>query len=34
MPWITHRADFADAAGLFPAWVKPETSFIKAMIEL
>ncbi len=33
-PWITHRAVFADAVGLFPAWVKPETGVIKAMIEL
>ena len=33
-PWITHRADFADAVDLFPAWVKPETGVIKAMIEL
>ena len=32
-PWITHRAGFADAAGMFPAWVKPETGVIKAMIE-
>ena len=33
-PWITHRAGFAEAAGLFPAWVKPETGVIKAMIDL
>lgn len=34
IPWITHRADFADAVGLFPSWVRPETGVIKAMIEL
>ena len=33
-PWITHRAGFAEAASLFPAWVKPETGVIKAMIDL
>jgi 2-desacetyl-2-hydroxyethyl bacteriochlorophyllide A dehydrogenase len=33
-PWISHRASFADAAGLFPIWVKPETGVIKAMIDL
>ena len=32
-PWITHRASFDDAAREFPAWVKPETGVIKAMIE-
>jgi 2-desacetyl-2-hydroxyethyl bacteriochlorophyllide A dehydrogenase len=32
-PWITHRAAFADAAAVFPSWVKPETGVIKAMIE-
>ncbi len=33
-PWITHRASFADVAAEFPAWTKPETGVIKAMIEL
>ena len=33
-PWITHRAGFAEAATHFPAWVRPETGVIKAMIEL
>ena len=33
-PWITHRATFADVVERFPAWVKPETGVIKAMIEL
>ena len=33
-PWISHRAAFADAADLFPSWVRPETGVIKAMIEL
>ena len=32
-PWITHRASFAEAVESFPAWVKPETGVIKAMIE-
>jgi 2-desacetyl-2-hydroxyethyl bacteriochlorophyllide A dehydrogenase len=33
-PWITHRASFEDAVTKFPAWVKPETGVIKAMIEV
>ena len=33
-PWITHRADFGAAAENFPAWVRPETGVIKAMIDL
>jgi 2-desacetyl-2-hydroxyethyl bacteriochlorophyllide A dehydrogenase len=32
-PWITHRANIADAAGLFPDWLKPESRVIKAVIE-
>jgi 2-desacetyl-2-hydroxyethyl bacteriochlorophyllide A dehydrogenase len=32
-PWITHRAPLADVAGAFPAWTRPETGVIKAMIE-
>jgi 2-desacetyl-2-hydroxyethyl bacteriochlorophyllide A dehydrogenase len=33
-PWITHRAAFDDAVNDFPAWTRPETGVIKAMIEL
>jgi 2-desacetyl-2-hydroxyethyl bacteriochlorophyllide A dehydrogenase len=33
-PWITHRAPLAGAADEFPAWVRPETGVIKAMIEI
>lgn len=33
-PWITHRAPFDDVVDQFPAWTKPETGVLKAMIEL
>lgn len=33
-PWITHRGSFDNAVKDFPAWTKPETGVIKAMIEL
>jgi alcohol dehydrogenase len=33
-PWITHRAAFEDFIGSFPAWTKPETGVIKAMVEV
>jgi 2-desacetyl-2-hydroxyethyl bacteriochlorophyllide A dehydrogenase len=33
-PWITHRGTFAEVVRKFPAWTKPETGVIKAMIEL
>lgn len=33
-PWVTHRATFDDAVREFPAWVKPQTGVIKAMIEV
>jgi 2-desacetyl-2-hydroxyethyl bacteriochlorophyllide A dehydrogenase len=33
-PWITHRAAFEDVVKEFPAWTKPETGVIKAMIEV
>jgi len=33
-PWITHRAVFGDAIREFPAWTRPETGVIKAMIEV
>lgn len=31
--WITHWAGFDDAVREFPAWTKPETGVIKAIIE-
>jgi alcohol dehydrogenase len=33
-PWITHRSPFADLIGNFPAYTKPETGVIKAMVEV
>ena len=33
-PWITHRAAFDDAVAEFPAWTRPETGVIKAMLDL
>ena len=33
-PWITHRAPLGQIADEFPAWVRPETGVIKAMIEV
>lgn len=33
-PWITHRARFDDLPGIFPAYTKPETGVIKAIVEL
>lgn len=33
-PWITHRAGFEQAVHEFPAWVRPESGVLKAMIEL
>lgn len=33
-PWITHRAQFAEAVTKFPSWTRPETGVIKAMIEV
>lgn len=33
-PWITHRAQFAEAVHEFPKWTNPETGVLKAMIEL
>ncbi len=32
-PWITHRASLAGMPGEFPAWTRPGTGVIKAMIE-
>lgn len=31
-PWITHRTNFDAMIGEFPAWLKPETGVIKAMV--
>ena len=33
-PWITHRGAFEEMIEQFPAWVKPETGVIKAMVEV
>ncbi len=33
-PWITHRTGFADFIGNFPAYTKPETGVIKAIVEV
>ena len=33
-PWISHRADFEEMIGEFPNWLKPETSVIKAMVQI
>jgi 2-desacetyl-2-hydroxyethyl bacteriochlorophyllide A dehydrogenase len=32
-PWITHRAPLSGVVAAFPAWARPETGVIKAMIE-
>jgi 2-desacetyl-2-hydroxyethyl bacteriochlorophyllide A dehydrogenase len=31
--WITHRAALADAPEQFPAWIRPQTGVVKAMLE-
>ena len=33
-PWVTHRAPLADLIAAFPAWLKPETGVVKAMVEV
>jgi len=33
-PWITHRAGFDELIEEFPAWLRPETGVIKAMVSL
>jgi len=33
-PWVTHRCEFDDLAKNFPAYTKPETGVIKAMVEV
>ena len=31
-PWISHRCDLADLPAQMPAWLKPETGVVKAMV--
>src|SRR5216110_3778765 len=31
-PWITHRSTFDELPDVFPAYTKPETGVIKAMV--
>jgi threonine dehydrogenase-like Zn-dependent dehydrogenase len=33
-PWITHRSGFDELPGIFPAYTRPETGVIKAIVEL
>ena len=33
-PWVTHRCAFDSLAESFPAYTKPETGVIKAMVEV
>ena len=33
-PWITHRGRLEEVPEIFPAWTRPETGVIKAMIEV
>jgi len=33
-PWITHRTNFEELAGVFDSYTKPETGVIKAMVEV
>ncbi len=33
-PWITHHASFEEVPERFPAWIKPETGVIKAIVHL
>jgi 2-desacetyl-2-hydroxyethyl bacteriochlorophyllide A dehydrogenase len=33
-PWITHRAGFDELPAIFPAYTRPETGVIKAIVEL
>jgi len=32
VPWITHHAGFEEMIEVFPAWLKPETGVIKAVV--
>ncbi len=34
VPWITHHARFDAMIEAFPAWLKPETGVIKAVVEV
>jgi alcohol dehydrogenase len=34
VPWITHHAAFDTMIDAFPAWLKPETGVIKAVVEV
>src|SRR5262249_26043559 len=33
-PWVTHRAAFDELPDVFPAYTKPETGVIKAVVEV
>jgi alcohol dehydrogenase len=33
-PWITHQSGFGELIEAFPAWLKPETGVIKAMVRV
>jgi alcohol dehydrogenase len=33
-PWLTHAAEFDELIGVFPAWLRPETGVIKAMVRI
>jgi alcohol dehydrogenase len=33
-PWITHHASFDEMIAMFPAWLKPETGVIKAVMHM
>jgi 2-desacetyl-2-hydroxyethyl bacteriochlorophyllide A dehydrogenase len=33
-PWITHRSQLGGVVDAFPAWIRPETGVIKAMVEV
>jgi threonine dehydrogenase-like Zn-dependent dehydrogenase len=33
-PWISHQANFDEMISAFPAWIKPETGVIKAIVNV
>jgi alcohol dehydrogenase len=33
-PWISHQAAFEEVPNIFPAWLKPETGVIKAVVAI
>jgi alcohol dehydrogenase len=33
-PWISHQANFEEMISAFPAWIKPETGVIKAIVNV